>query len=105
MYHVERKQILVTGGAGFIGPHLCKKLVAAGQGCSVREIATAVEQATGRRIAVAECPRRAGDPAVLVANNSRASTVLGWQPARSSINEIVQDAVNWHRKTQQVNAA
>ena len=54
--------------------------------------------------AVAECPRRAGDPAVLVADNSRARTVLGWQPARSSIKEIVQDAVSWHRQTEPVSA-
>jgi len=42
-------------------------------------------------------PRRAGDPAVLVASNDRARELLGWEPARSGLRQIVGDA--WAART------
>ncbi|WP_017578860.1 UDP-glucose 4-epimerase GalE [Nocardiopsis valliformis] len=62
-----------------------------GGGYSVREILAAVRQVTGHPVPVVEGPRRAGDPAVLVASTERARTELGWEPVRE-LDEIVADA-------------
>ena len=42
--------------------------------------------------------RRPGDPAILVADASRAETVLGWQPRRSNLDEMVSSAWNWRQR-------
>jgi UDP-glucose-4-epimerase GalE len=67
-----------------------------GRGYSVREVIAAVQTATGRTVPARETPRRAGDPAVLVAAAGRAATVLGWQPKCSELKEIVRTAFDWH---------
>lgn len=64
-----------------------------GTGTSVREIIDAVREITGREVPAAESPRRAGDPAVLVASGDRAAEELGWRPQRD-IREMVADAWN-----------
>lgn len=69
--------------------------VGAGQGRSVREVISAVGQALGRPPRVVQGARRPGDPASLVADPSRAMSRLGWQPERSSLAQIVGDAVRW----------
>lgn len=68
-----------------------------GQGHSVREVISAVEQATSRRIAVDVEPRRAGDCSRLVADPSAIRQDWGWQARRSSLDQIVEDALRWHR--------
>jgi len=65
----------------------------AGRGVTVREVLAAVERAVGRPVPHRVAPRRPGDVAALVADVTRARDVLGWQPRRSSIDEIVVDAV------------
>jgi UDP-glucose 4-epimerase len=67
-----------------------------GTGYSVRQVLDAVEQVTGRAVPVREAGRRAGDPAVLVASNERASAVLHWQPERD-LTRMVADAWAFHR--------
>lgn len=62
-----------------------------GTGYSVREVIAAVERVTGRQVPTIEGPRRAGDPAVLVASNVRARERLGWHPERD-LDQIVRDA-------------
>ncbi|HSQ63534.1 MAG TPA: UDP-glucose 4-epimerase GalE [Polyangiaceae bacterium] len=62
-----------------------------GRGSSVREVISAVEEATGKKVAVIEGPRRAGDPAVLVASAERARSLLGWS-AQTSLRDIVRSA-------------
>jgi UDP-glucose 4-epimerase len=47
---------------------------------------------TGHPIPETAQPRRAGDPAVLVASAQRARERLGWQPARTDLTEIIRDA-------------
>ncbi len=68
-----------------------------GQGCSVRQVIETARAVSGRPIPVVKCPRRHGDPANLVADCSMAAGLLGWKPERSSIEEIVRSAWNWHR--------
>jgi len=69
-----------------------------GQGCSVREVIQAVGKVSPRPVPFREGPRRAGDPAVLVADASHAAKVLGWKPQRSDLMSIIRDAWNWHSK-------
>jgi UDP-arabinose 4-epimerase len=69
-----------------------------GEGATVKEIAAAVERASGRALPRAIGPRRAGDPPVLIASSEKARRVLGWTPKHSAIDEIVQTAFAWHRK-------
>jgi UDP-glucose 4-epimerase len=64
----------------------------------VKEIADAVERASGKPLARVVGPRRAGDPPSLVASNVKAKAVLGWAPVRSDIAVIVDDAFRWHAK-------
>ena len=45
-----------------------------------------------------EEPRRAGDPAVLIASSEKAKTVLGLEPKFDSLERIIEDAWNWHSK-------
>jgi UDP-glucose-4-epimerase GalE len=68
-----------------------------GGGFSVREVLTAAEAATGRAVPHRIGPRRAGDPPVLVADASLARAVLGWQPARPDLEEMVASAWAWRR--------
>jgi UDP-glucose-4-epimerase GalE len=67
-----------------------------GSGHSVREVVAMVERITGSRVTARSAPRRAGDPAALVAAPGRASEVLGWQPQWSGLDRIVQTAYQWH---------
>jgi UDP-glucose 4-epimerase len=62
-----------------------------GTGYSVREVLTTVSEVTGRDVPVVEAPRRAGDPARLVASNARALELLGWTPTRD-LQAMVADA-------------
>lgn len=63
-----------------------------GSGFSVREVISACERVTGLPIAAENAPRRAGDPAVLVASSDRAIADLGWHPTHTDLDEIVEDA-------------
>jgi UDP-arabinose 4-epimerase len=69
-----------------------------GHGTTVKEIADAIESVSGWPLPRRIGPRRAGDPAVLVASNARAKAILGWEPQHSSIDEIVQSAWAWAKK-------
>ena len=66
-----------------------------GGGFSVREVIDVAGRVTGRTIPVQMGPRRAGDPARLVASCARAAAELGWRPARPGLSEIVESAWRW----------
>ncbi|MFL5668315.1 MAG: UDP-glucose 4-epimerase GalE, partial [Chloroflexota bacterium] len=55
------------------------------------------EGAVGAPIPFRVGPRRAGDPPVLVARSTRAAEVLGWRPARPTLEEMVGSAWAWRR--------
>lgn len=63
-----------------------------GSGYSVREVIDVCREVTGRTIPDEVAPRRAGDPAVLVASSARAVSELGWSPTRTDLRSIVTDA-------------
>ena len=62
-----------------------------GEGFSVREVVEACRTVTGHPIPAVVAPRRAGDPAVLVASSERARAELGWSPSRT-LQDMVADA-------------
>ena len=69
-----------------------------GQGFTVLEVIESVRRVTGRPIAVEECERRAGDPAVLVASSEKIKLELGWQPKFAELDKIVGSAWEWHQQ-------
>ncbi|GHB72187.1 UDP-glucose 4-epimerase GalE [Streptomyces cirratus] len=79
------------------GEHLICNL-GNGNGFSVREVIETVRKVTGREIPEVVAPRRAGDPAVLVASARTAHERLGWTPTRSDLTGIVTDAWNFARR-------
>ncbi len=69
-----------------------------GQGFSVREVIESARRVTGHPIPAKVEPRRAGDPAVLVASSEKAMLELGWRPRYTQLDEIVRTAWIWHQK-------
>jgi UDP-glucose 4-epimerase len=67
-------------------------------GFSVKQIVAAVERVTGQSLPVDYVPRRAGDPPVLIADSTRAQDVLGWQPKRSTLEEMIGSAWEWYQR-------
>lgn len=69
-----------------------------GQGFTVREVIDSVGRVTGRPIAVEECERRPGDPAVLVASSEKIKAELGWKPKFPELDQIIASAWQWHQQ-------
>ncbi|MDR1595760.1 MAG: UDP-glucose 4-epimerase GalE [Puniceicoccales bacterium] len=66
------------------------------EGNSVREVLSICEKITGMEIPIKISPRRAGDPAILVANNSKAKAVLGWSPEKT-LEDSIKSAYEWEK--------
>ena len=66
------------------------------EGFTVLEMIDALKRVCGRGIPYEITGRREGDPAVLVASNSKAKSILGWEASHSGIDEILRDAWHWH---------
>jgi len=86
--------LALRGGAA--GEHRVYNL-GSGTGFSVREVIDTARRVTGHPIPAAPAPRRAGDPATLVAANTRARTELGWKPNRTDLPVIIADAWEFAR--------
>jgi UDP-glucose 4-epimerase len=72
--------------------------IGSGEGFSVLEVIDSVRRVTGLPIAVEECERRPGDPAVLVASSEKIKAELGWRPQFEDLDVIVASAWEWHQK-------
>ncbi|GAX88460.1 UDP-glucose 4-epimerase GalE [Effusibacillus lacus] len=68
-----------------------------GTGFSVKQVIETARRITGHPIPAQMGPRRAGDPAVLVASSGKAKSELGWKPKYDSLEQIIESAWNWHR--------
>lgn len=68
-----------------------------GNGFSVREVIEAARAVTGHAIPVVESPRRAGDPARLVASSARIRRELNWKPEHDNLRDMIGSAWEWHR--------
>ncbi|MGW2305541.1 UDP-glucose 4-epimerase GalE [Streptomyces sp. NPDC001809] len=73
------------------GEHLVCNL-GNGNGFSVREVVETARKVTGHPIPEVLAPRRAGDPAVLVASAEAARERLGWTPSRPDLADVIADA-------------
>jgi UDP-glucose-4-epimerase GalE len=85
--HVAAVQRLLAGG-----PNLAANL-GSGDGYSVQQIIAATERLTGQTINPLHAARRQGDVAYLVANSALAEASLAWQATRSSLDQIISDAI------------
>lgn len=68
-----------------------------GVGFTVKEVIDTAREVTGHPIPAKVTPRRAGDPAQLIASSDKARTVLGWNPQHADLKEIIGSAWNWHK--------
>jgi UDP-glucose 4-epimerase len=71
-----------------------------GHGYSVREVLRMVETVGGKPLVIREEPRRAGDPAYLVARADRIRQELGWRPRYDDLTAIVSHSLAWEKKLQ-----
>lgn len=67
------------------------------KGYSVKEVINAAKKVTGVDFTAKHGPRRAGDPAVLVASSRRIQEELGWKPQFGDLETIIRTAWEWHR--------
>lgn len=89
--HISALEHLAAGGESLV------LNVGLGKGFSVKDVIQASERVTGRQVPVKLAGRRAGDPAVLVANPQALIRTLDWKPRFSQLEEIVATAWEWHR--------
>ncbi len=68
-----------------------------GIGFSVKEVIDTARKVTGHPIPAVVSPRRAGDPAQLIASSEKAKSVLGWKPEHADLEEIIASAWKWHK--------
>ncbi len=68
-----------------------------GEGFTVKEVIETARRVTGHPIPAEICPKRAGDPAQLVASSEKARSILGWDPRYNDLETIIETAWNWHR--------
>jgi UDP-glucose-4-epimerase GalE len=80
------------------GTDFLKLNLGTGKGASVREVISAVERVTGKKVPAKEVGRRAGDPPELVADPTKARDVLGWRPKYAALETIVEHAHRWHSR-------
>jgi UDP-glucose 4-epimerase len=85
--HTRAVQHLLDGGAS--------TALNLGDGTTVKELLGAIERVSGKHFPVEYVGRREGDSPMLVADNSKARSVLGWQP-RYDLTSIIETAWNWH---------
>jgi len=87
--HIRALEYLRSGGQSeFLN-------LGTGSGYSVLEVIDCAREVTGRDIPMQIGPPRAGDPARLIADPSKAKHVLGWQPTESDLGSIVRSAWEW----------
>lgn len=67
-----------------------------GIGFTVNEVIDTARKVTGQEIAAVVSPRRAGDPAKLIASSDKARSILGWNPEHADLEEIIASAWKWH---------
>ena len=90
--HLDALRYLRDGGASIV----CN--CGYGHGATVKEVIDVVKRVSGVDFKVEIGPRRAGDPAVIVARAERARDALGWRPKRDNLEEIVRQALDWERR-------
>ena len=90
--HMDALRYLRAGGASLT----CN--VGYARGYSVKEVVDVVRKVSGAAVPAVMSPRRAGDPAAIVASNDRIRAELGWVPQHDDLSEIVAQALDWERR-------
>jgi UDP-glucose 4-epimerase len=88
--HTRAVQYLLDGGAS------AAFNLGTGDGTTVTELLSTIQTVSGKHFPVEYVGRRDGDSPVLVANNAKARSILGWEP-RYDLTAIIETAWNWHR--------
>ena len=91
--HVLALQRLIAGGDSIVAN------CGYGRGFSVRQVIDTAERVGGKRLKVLCSPRRAGDPAALVADASLAKAELQWRPRFNDLETILRDALAWETRS------
>jgi UDP-glucose 4-epimerase len=91
--HVRALHALAKGH-----PSSIYNLGCGGEGYSVKQVIDTARRVTGREIPVKKGPRRAGDPAVLIASSSRITRELDWRPTQQKLDAIIESAWRWMQK-------
>ncbi|MBQ6686727.1 MAG: UDP-glucose 4-epimerase GalE [Firmicutes bacterium] len=89
--HILAMEYLVKGGDNAIFN------LGNGVGFTVNEVIETARRVTGHPIPAKVCPRRAGDPAQLIASSQKARDILGWKPQYDDLETIISSAWNWHK--------
>ncbi len=69
-----------------------------GDGNTVTEVVETIKKVSGKALDVKVCPRRAGDPAILVASSRSAQENLGWLPRYNNLENIVESGWRWMKE-------
>lgn len=89
--HILSVEYLLNGGESNIFN------LGSGVGFTVKEVVDMARKVTVHPIPAVFDPRRAGDPAQLIASSEKAKRVLGWKPEHEDLEEIISSAWNWHK--------
>jgi len=96
--HVMALQHLMAGNPSFTVN------LGTGEGSSVKQVLTAIEEVTGKKVPHKIVPRRPGDPPALVADPGKAKQLLNWK-TRRSLRDSVSTAWKWMQKQQELAGA
>jgi UDP-glucose 4-epimerase len=75
------------------------------RGYSVREVLDTVQRVAGKKLDIRSAPRRAGDPPIIVADNTRITKTLNWQPKYADLDFIVRTALDWEIRCQKADVS
>jgi len=94
--HLAALEATAVGDPRTDTPLVCN--LGSASGFSVREVLATAALVVGRPIPHQIAPRRPGDPPILVASADRAREILGWEPRRSRLDEMIGSAWAWRRR-------
>lgn len=90
--HIKSLDYLLEGGRSDIFN------LGYGHGFSVREVIQTVMKITNINFTVVETTRREGDPPILIADNTKIRTIIGWEPKFEDLEYIIRTAWDWEKK-------
>ena len=98
--HVEDLAAAHVDALAYLRSHSTSQILNCGygNGYSVREVLSKIQEISGVNFPIVETPRRKGDPACVVASGDKVRQVLSWQPQHDSIDKIVGSALAWEKQ-------
>ena len=99
--HLSALDYLAANPTSENGPNIFN--VGYGHGFSVNEVIETMKEVSGVDFTVEKAPRRAGDPALLISDNSKIKKVLKWKSQYDDLKLICQTALDWETKSNSSN--